>query len=266
MNEVRFSSSSSLPSRAIVSVETLAPATLLEVWEQGLHETPVERALTMLRAACPGASRETLASLSIGQRDAYLIALREKLFGQQLTSLIDCPACEERLEMSFSVVDIRVSSRTDPPSTVAVDQSGYKLQLRPPNSLDLLTLAECSTADEMRQRLIQECVLSISHKDQTRSVATAGEMPPEVLHAAIEQVSEADPQADIRVDLTCPCCGHKWHAGFDIVSYLWSELHDRAIHLLREIQLLASAFGWSEIDILNMSSRRRECYVEMLAG
>jgi len=266
MNEVSFSSSSSLARGATVSVESLSPAEVLEVWERGQHQTPVERALTMLAAACPGASHETLAALSIGQRDSCLIALREKLFGQRLTSLTDCPACGERLEMSFSVVDVRASSNAEPLTMVSVERSGYELRLRLPNSLDLLELAGCPSPAEMRGRLFEQCVLSIRHHDRTESVALTAKMPAEVIDAAIDQIAQADPQADVQVDLTCPCCGHEWQAGFDIVSYLWSELHARAIHLLREIHLLASAYGWRELDILNMSSWRRECYLEMLVG
>ncbi|MEK6300596.1 MAG: phage baseplate protein [Acidobacteriota bacterium] len=266
MNEASFSGSSSLACGAIASVESVSPAELLDVWERGQHQAPVERALTMLAAVCPSASRETLAALSIGQRDACLIALRERLFGQVLTSLADCPACGERLEMTFSVLDIRASSKAEPGAMLSFSQSGYELGLRLPNSLDLLALAGCASPGEMRGRLIEQCVMSIRHQGRTESTALTSEMPAEILNAAIEQIAQADPQADVQVDLTCPCCRHEWQAGFDIVSYLWSELHDRAIHLLREIHLLASAYGWRESDILNMSSSRRVCYLEMLAG
>jgi hypothetical protein len=266
MNEVSFSGSSSLARGAIASVESLSPAELLDVWERGQHQAHVERALTMLAAASPGASREMLAALSIGQRDACLIALRERLFGQQLTSLADCPACGERLEMSFSVVDIRASSNAEPAPMLSFDRSGYELRLRLPNSLDLLALAGCASPAEMRGRLFEQCVLSIRHQGRTESAALTAGMPAEIIDAAIEQIAQADPQADVQVDLICPCCRHQWQAGFDIVSYLWSELHARAIHLLREIHLLASSYGWRESDILNMSSWRRECYLEMLVG
>lgn len=263
MNEASLSGSSSLARGAIASVESLSAAELLDVWERGRQQAPVERALTMLDAACPGLSRETLAALSIGQRDACLIALREKLFGKQLTSLTDCPACGERLEMSFSVLDISASSNAEPGNVLSFSQSGYELGLRLPNSLDLLALAGCASPAEMRGRLFEQCVMSIRRQGHT---ALTSEMPAEILDAAIEQIAHADPQADVQVHLTCPCCRNEWQAGFDIVSYLWSELHARAIHLLREIHLLASSYGWRESDILNMSSWRRECYLEMLAG
>ena len=81
----------------------------------------------------------------------------------------------------------------------------------------------------------------------------------------IARIAEADPQADVEVALNCPCCQHTWQTDFDIVSYLWAELHAWATRLFREVHLLASAYGWSESDILNMSARRRRHYLEMLA-
>ncbi len=70
---------------------------LLRVWEQGLTLTPVQRALALLAAACPDTSTDALAGLSIGQRDACLLTLREWAFGPQLISLATCPACNERV-------------------------------------------------------------------------------------------------------------------------------------------------------------------------
>jgi hypothetical protein len=64
--------------------------------------------------------------------------------------------------------------------------------------------------------------------------------------------------------LTCPQCAHQWQAPLDIVSFLWSEVHAWAIRLLREIHELASAYGWSEAEILALSPWRRRAYLELV--
>jgi hypothetical protein len=92
------------------------------------------------------------------------------------------------------------------------------------------------------------------------------EMPAEIIDLAIKRMGEADPQADVAVDLTCPCCQHQWQRNFDIVSYLWTELRGWAEQLLREVHLLASAYGWSESEILQLSAARRRRYLEMVIG
>jgi hypothetical protein len=240
----------------------ISAAKLLQVWERGQLQAPVEKALTLLAAAYPDAKRETLATLSIGERDNGLLSLREQLFGTQLSSLTDCPACGEQLELNFNVADIRVSS-TSPDVPLYLSHSGYELDLRLPNSLDLLQLADCSTIAEMRARLFEQCVVRVIHDGKAER---SREIPAEIVDLAIERIGEADPQADVEVDLNCPECRHAWQTGFDIVSYLWSELQGWAWQMLREVHVLASNYGWRESEILSMSPQRRRGYLEILGA
>ena len=78
-------------------------------------------------------------------------------------------------------------------------------------------------------------------------------------------MAEADPQADVQLALVCPACGHTWQATFEIVSFLWAELSAWAERTLADVHALASTYGWREADILAMSARRRQRYLE-LAG
>jgi hypothetical protein len=251
---------------ASASRHSISAEQLLEVWEQGQDQVHVEKALMILTVAHPNVSRETLAKLTIGQRDASLIALRESLFGVQLTSLTDCPACGDGLELSFNVLDIRTSSAAQPIATLTLNQSGYELELRLPNSLDLLALTDCSSTAEMRSKLVERCVRPVGCEGQSESVELLKEMPSEIVELAIKQIGDADPQADIEINLLCPSCRHGWQTYFDIVTYLWTELHAWALRMLREVHLLASNYGWRESDILRMSSWRRHRYLELLIG
>ena len=70
-------------------------------------------------------------------------------------------------------------------------------------------------------------------------------------------MSGADPMADIHLALNCPSCEHKWEAPFDIVAFLWREISAAARRLLREVHTLASAYGWTETEILALSPARR---------
>ncbi len=191
----------------------ISATSLLQVWERGQLQAPVEKALTLLAAAYPEATREELAMLSIGRRDAGLLTLREELFGAQLSSLTDCPACGEQLELNFNVADIRAHS----PASIgplSLCESGYELELRLPNSLDLLQLVHCSTLGEMRSQLFAQCVVSVTHDGEVGSVAN---MPDEIVDHAIERMGEADPQADVEVDLSCPnagTCGRRGSTSF----------------------------------------------------
>ena len=54
---------------------------LLTAWERGQELAPAARALLLLSLAAPEASEEWLMSLTVGQRDAGLLTLRQWLFG-----------------------------------------------------------------------------------------------------------------------------------------------------------------------------------------
>jgi len=266
MNEVSLSVSSSPGSQATPCAQPFSAAELLRVWERGRRESPVEQGLLMLASACPGTPRESLAELSIGRRDACLLDLREKLFGPELSSLADCPGCGERLEMNFRVSDIRVTSEPES-EPLSIKLSGYDLSFRLPNSLDLLALTARASVAEMRGKLFERCLLGVRRPGHARSASQPiPELPAKVIDLAIARMSEADMQADVRLNLTCPCCERRWKATFDIVSYLWSELQEQVTRLLREIHVIASAYGWREAEILALSPWRRQCYLEMLTG
>lgn len=125
------------------------------------------------------------------------------------------------------------------------------------------------------RKLFDRCLLRIERSGRAPGgtgsadpllLETAADIPVEIVDAAIECMSEADRQADVWLDLTCPCCERRWKETFDIVSYLWSELQERAKELMREVHILASAYGWREAEILALSASRRQRYLEMLTG
>lgn len=87
----------------------LTTGDLLDVWERGLPDRPVERALNLLAIAYPEATLDQLKELPIGQRDTRLMAIRETLFGTHLVCLTTCPKCNERLEITLDIAQDRKS-------------------------------------------------------------------------------------------------------------------------------------------------------------
>src|ERR1019366_6748229 len=229
-------------------MRALSTTELLSVWEWGNSQPPVQRALVLLAAAHPESSPDALANLSIGRRDARLIALRELTFGAEFTGLANCPACDEKMELTFNAADFRRENEIELPAEFNLQLDGHQLRFRLPTSADLLAVNN-------RQQLLERC-LSNGH----------GELPEPVIAAVIQNMSRADPLADIQLALSCSSCGHKWEAPFDVVAFFWSEINATARGLLREVHTLASVYGWTESEILALTPARRHCYLEMVNG
>ncbi|WP_125612921.1 phage baseplate protein [Specibacter cremeus] len=214
-----------------------APAVpaLLAVWEQGQDQSPTWRALALLGAATPEADGDALARWPLGRRDAALMRLRADLFGARVEAVAACPACAEAVELSFAPTDM------DDDGTPAGAAPGAV------TSADLLAVAALPAGERAR--------------------AIADRHGPGEDFAAVERrLAAADPLARLEVALHCPACGHDWVAPFDVVGFLWAELHHWALRLLRDVHTLARAYGWAEKDILAMHPHRRRRYLELVAS
>lgn len=234
----------------------------LNIWESGLTLRPVEWVLTLLSLAHPDWSIEALAQLSLGQRDADVAALRQSLFGSQVISVATCPACSEQLELPFDVANVFPAQPITPVETSRLALDDWEVDVRLPNSYDLLAIEAAPDLETALSLLRQRC-LTVADRDG-QSVP-ANEWPAAVLEAATEHLARLDPLADVQLRMDCPACAHRWHADFDIVRFLWHELNTWAIRTLQEVHQLASAYGWREIDILALSPWRKKVYLELIS-
>lgn len=240
---------------------TLNAAALFAAWERGLSQGPVQRALTLLAMAWPERSADEWAEAIIGERDDHLLRLRAEVFGSKIDAIAVCDACGEHLAISFTTESVQAKPAHPPADKgrFALVAGPYDISYRLPNSTDLIAVLE-SGQNNGATVLLKRCVKA-SKKD--RSIDPT-RLPARVLHLISESMSAADPQAEVRIDLTCPACRHQRPIMFDIVSYLWSEVDDWARRLLNEIHALASAYGWSEAEIISLSARRRNLYLQMI--
>jgi hypothetical protein len=241
----------------------LSTAELLEVWEQGLLRNPVQRSLLLLIAAWPELAPQQLAQLSIGRRDAHLLTLREWTFGTRLVSFVACPECEERLEFTIQASELRVAAISDSTGDLSINVAGYQIAYRLPDSLDLLALANSPPLSQTYHQLLARCILRADYEGESQPVE---QLPTQVTETVEAEMARLDPQADVHLGLTCPGCQHSWAAPFDIGSFFWQEINGWAYRILREVHLLASAYGWREADILAMSAGKRQLYLQMIHG
>jgi hypothetical protein len=226
----------------------------LDLWESGSRRHPLDRALLALGAAFPEDSFESLAAWPIGRRNRALIRLHCSCFGPTLRGMVSCAGCGERLEVSL---DGRTMAGEGEDGTdgaeEAIDVNGEAFRL--PSSRDLAGVVRETDPYSAARRLAEGCRLAAGGP----AAWSEGE-----LDEIGEGMARADPLAEIRVNLRCPECGDERDEVLDVVAFLWAEVDARVRRLLADIHALASAYGWSEPEILAMSGGRRAVYLEML--
>lgn len=241
-------------------MQSLSAAKILALWEAGRTQHALDRALTILLAASPAVSRDTLADLTIGERDARLLQLRALVLGSHAEGFTECPRCAERVEFPFDIVALlegRALSRPSATSTrYEIETNGYKITYRLPTSRDLAEVVQAPESVEALHLLVEACVLEPND----------AKLPDEAIEALSLAMLAADPQAETTLRLTCPACAHEWESFFEISEFFWSEISAQARRLLREIDALARAYGWTEREILNLPAQRRQTYLELVAA
>ena len=116
-------------------------------------------------------------------------------------------------------------------------------------------------SDRARERLLERCVLDA--RDPNGAAMAARALPQAVLAELAKQMESADPGAVVELSFDCPACHHSWQEVFDISSFLWREIHAWAQRTLRDVHMLARAYGWGEADVLALSPTRRQVYLEL---
>lgn len=237
----------------------------LEVWERGEREDATGRSLALLAAALPGRPPGALARLSLGQRDAALFELRRSTFGSELPGSARCPRCGAALEFALDAESLSAAHPAAPagdrPDTLEHD--GWRLRYRLPDSADLAAAGRAGSVEAARALLLERCVIGATRDG---APAAAGELPEEVVEALGAALEEADPLAELPIEIDCAGCSHRWTVLLDIGAFLWAEVSAVADRLLHEVGALAQAYGWSEAEILAMSAVRRRRYLEMMTS
>jgi hypothetical protein len=273
-------------------------ATLLEAWERGCEASPGERGLILLSVARPEAPPSALADWPVGKRDAALLGLSGRLFGPRLAGQSNCPRCAALLEMELDVATLAASAPVERSDRFHFETDGFRIAYRLPSAGDLALLgsreADAAGKPGLRHWLLYRCVLEVQRcgaaaadRDQGHGTADAGmterrepvalvqpaataEIPHQLLSALeaamARTVATADPLAEIALNLECPSCAAAWSAPFDIVNFLWDELAAWASRILGEIHTLALHYGWGERDILALSPRRRQHYLDLIGA
>jgi hypothetical protein len=191
-------------------------------------------------------------ALPIGERDARLLELRARTFGPLLELVVDCPRCQDPLE--FSVEAERLAERTPlPPLRLELGDGDVEFRL-----LDSRDLQAAARAADPERHLFERSVVAVRRHGMELDASALDEAERARLS---ERLAELEP--DLSFALNCPTCAHEWQAPFDPAAFLYAEVAAAAERILREVATLATAFGWSEPEVLALSAVRRRAYLEL---
>lgn len=223
---------------------------ILDTWEKGLSQHPIDRALTLLKLARPDASRDDLADLPIARRDTYLFHLAGHMFGRSLNLIATCTTCAAETALSFDVAE---ADRIPGPDKDALQlMDGDKIvAFRLPNSRDLARALMTSTRQDARETLLKSL---ISEDDPTQ----------DLLSKLDQRLQEIAGLEVLTLRHCCSDCGQEQQTAFDIVDYLWRQVVAHANRLMVDIHHLAQAYGWRTEDVLALTPARRAAHVAMV--
>jgi hypothetical protein len=235
-------------------MRTLTSSDFLDLWERGFSLHPLDQGLLVLGAGHPETSYESLADWPLGRRNEALAELRCACFGPRLNGWMSCTQCGEKLELELDGRSLAKGALNAGMSlSEPIVAGGHSFRL--PTSRDLARAARETDPFSAAVRLMESCRLE------------AGESPCWSEHD-LEEVGQrmalADPMAEILLTHCCPVCGNECNATLDIATFLWEEIEARAKRLLLEVHALASAYGWTEEEILSLSEHRRALYLKMV--
>jgi hypothetical protein len=152
-------------------------ADLLTAWEVGRRASTAQRSVLLLGALAPQLDGDALLGLSLGDRDARLLAAHRQLFGPELECVVRCPACGADLELALAVDALPASAADD--AEAVVETGEWRVVVRALTLGDVLDAGAAEDLAAARRVLLARAVVS----------ATG---PEEALPAAVEAAVEAE--------------------------------------------------------------------------
>lgn len=236
---------------------------LLSIWEQSRGSRGAAWAVALIAAVFPHLPKDAIWGLTVVQRDRLLLQLRCLLFGTTFDCSASCPGCGECLEWQSSAADLDLIADS-PMDLGGASSSLHRLSVRgalvvfrEPTSADLERVRGAADAD---RALLRACLLVVEHGGVV--IAADG-----VTDAVLEQVAGAlQARAEETLpsfDLACPNCATRFSRALDIAVYLNDEISRWARQLLDTVHRLATAYGWTESEVLAIPPARRSDYLAL---
>lgn len=241
---------------AATAASPVRAQTILDLADAAQGEAPIARALRL--AAAAGADAARLRDAPLGRLHAATLGLHAALAGPRLEAVATCPACASLVEFALDGDALQPLARDAAAGELVMvtDAGEWRVRWRAPTAGDL---ADVAGRPDAASALLALCC------DVTGPRGEGGaDAPPEVIERIEGTLADADPLAELTVGLECPECGAVFDADVDPIAFVLREVETRARRVLREVDVLARAYGWTEAEVLALSEQRRTAYLEIV--
>lgn len=200
------------------------------------------------RSGTVSATREAIEDLTVGTRTRALLMLAVASGRESVQVLHQCTACAERMEVDVPFREI-ARFGADTAHQVRVVDAGRQWLVRLPSGMDQRRWASAGISDPLAM---------------ARSLVVEGDgadLDEGWLDRLGSTLQGVDPLIDFRLHVRCPGCTAAHSLDLDLQALALEELRRIQRALMVAVHRLASAYHWSEADIVAMPAWRRETYV-----
>lgn len=215
---------------------------LIDRWDSGADLPPQARLALLLD---PDGGGRPLGADSLGQRNRRLIALHRRWVDRPIEAHVACPACAATTEFVLPLEAMLELPDPEHDARIAVAGGSFRLP----------TMDDLAVVGADPRALAQRCAEKPDAELDAAGLAALG-----------EAFDQADPLARLTVDAICAECGAAVAAEVDLAEFVTAELTRVIDLLLRDIDVIAGAYGWCEATILDLPASRRARYVALIAG
>jgi hypothetical protein len=197
-----------------------------------------------------------------GKRVQALLAVAAMGADPVLRLRLECQAenCRKPMEAELSMGDLVDYQRAfDRDGPLQVKVGDRTLSLRLPTGRDQKQWALDATDGEPTfAHMLRELTIDADR------VLLPAEIPADWVTAVEGSLSASDPLIDFTLRTQCPECGSAGEHEVDLLAVVLHRMRRAQRELLQTVHRLASAYHWSEAEILAMPAARRRRYLSLI--
>jgi len=213
--------------------------------------------VTALLAQCAGGDADYWWTQPVGARAAALLelyAFNGRTDQVELSAGCLRPLCG--VTFGFTLPLRELSAQVPRAETWHVSVAeGHRITLRWPTGRDLLRwrAARPATREQALAMMLDDLVLD-------------GRPTADDAAVIAQALADSDPLVVLTVAAECPACGHTQDVAVDVEGLVLLHFSQQQRVLLYDVHRLATRYGWTEAEVLNVPPARRALYLSLIDG